>query len=201
MKLPNLKKLHWSMKKLDLLVDVFDFSYNEVDCSILFNPDYKTGFSLTFFKKKNAHVLKLPVQPGYNLIIENENFHAFCRFFEIKREKGAFSIIDFFEYLNSKIPTKSIPNTTDQRKIISSLIPIDDSEKIYFDHLINWEKARAKNPELKKGRDPKNLEKTRLLYPEIYQEIKDFDISVAYSSEPALNEKLLILNELKKQFS
>ncbi|WP_289460979.1 hypothetical protein [Enterococcus faecalis] len=66
MKLPNLKKLHWSMKKLDLLVDVFDFSYNKVDCSILFNPDYKTGFSLTFFKKKNAHILKLPVQPGYN---------------------------------------------------------------------------------------------------------------------------------------
>lgn len=201
MKLPNLKKLHWSMKQLDLLVDVFDFSYNEVDCSILFNPDYVTGFSLTFFKKRNANILKLPVKHGYDLTIQNENFHAFCRFFEIKRQKGSFSIKDFFSYLNSKIPTKSFPNTSAQREIISSLIPIDDSEKLHFDHLINWEKARAKNPELKKGRDPKNLEKTRLLYPEIFQEIKDFDISVAYSSHPAPNEESLILSELKEQYS
>ncbi|EPH77107.1 hypothetical protein D929_00176 [Enterococcus faecalis 02-MB-P-10] len=201
MKLPNLKKLHWSMKKLDLTVDVFDFSYNEVDCSILFNPDYSTGFSLTLFKKKNALVLKLPVNPGYNLVIENENFNAFCRFFEIKHEKGAFSIIEFFSYLNSKIPTKASKNTPRQREIISSLLTIDDSQKLHFDHFINWEKARAKNPKLKKGRNTKNLEKTRLLYPEIFKEIKNFDISVAYSSKPASSEELLIRKELNEQLS
>lgn len=189
------------MKKLDLLVDVFDFSYNNVDCSVLFNPDYDTCFSLTFFKKKSNQTLKLPVKPGYDLTIQGENFYAFCRLFEIKRQKGAFSIKEFFSYLNSKIPTNSIPNTSSQRELISSLINVDDSEKLHFDHLINWEKARAKNPELKKGRNPKNLEKTRLLYPEIFKEIKDFDISVAYSSTPASNEQLLIINELKEQFS
>ncbi|GGD01738.1 DUF6037 family protein [Enterococcus wangshanyuanii] len=201
MKLSNLERLHKEMKKLNISVDIFDYNYNDVECSVIFNADYQKGFTLTFFKTGNAEMLKLPVKSGYNLEIQGNNFHQFCRFFNIKRQKGAFSILEFFDHLNKRIPTLPTQSSPQKRNILSAVFPIEESEKIHFDHLINWEKARVKNPKLKKGRDPKNLEKTRLLYPDLFNSIKDHDISVAYSVFPKENEIVVIEQELNEELS
>lgn len=201
MKLTNLKTLHIEMKKIGVSVETFDYSYNNQDCSVIFYPDYTNGFYLVFFKKKNASKLKLPIKKGYDLILLGQDFTNFWNFFEIGAEKGKFKIKDFYEHLNKKIPTVATKINSNDRMLIQKTIPIDDEENIFFKNLINWEKARIKNPNLNKGRDPKNLEKTKILYPNIYEEIKNFDISVAYTNSPIHDEEKIINDEINSLYN
>lgn len=59
-----------------------------------------------------------------------------------------------------------------RRKILFS---IGYNRKVHF----NWDKY----PELGKHATKENREKTRLLYPEIYEKIKDKNISVFYTDK------------------
>lgn len=187
-KLENLRQLHKEMKKDNLEVSIFDFEYNEVPCAVLFNADYTSGFSVTFFKKSSGRLLKIAVHTGYLLDIQ-PIFKELYPFFELKRGKGQFSIKEFVEYFNVKIPPKPAIPSNSQKEILGKLTNIEESEKIYFKGFINWEKVRIENPTNKKGRTKENLEKTRVLYPDIYAEIKNHDISVKYTSNFKESEK------------
>ena len=73
--------------------------------------------------------------------------------------------------------------------------------KNLHDHLINWDKINKLNRN-KPGYTPhhrrqQNLEKTMLLYPEIYYSVKNFDISIVYSQNERTNENLLIKKDIE----
>lgn len=182
MTLHNLQVLHQEMKGVSQTVETFEYSYNNVSCSCIFDADYQNGFSITFIKKSLGTVMKLPIKPGYRIQIQGELFPIFCNFFEIKRGKGLFSMKEFISHFNNHIPTVLSKNTPEKRKLIATIFQLEEADKIYYDHLINWEKIRVQNPNNKCHRSKENLEKTKKLYPDIYKTICNHDISVAYSS-------------------
>ena len=89
-----------------------------------------------------------------------------------------FSTNSFFEEFNKKIPHQiSSYQKAYRDKLILSSHSIEESEKLYFNGFIEWEKIDSG-----KKRSHENLEKTRLLFPKRYNQIKDRNVSIRYSS-------------------
>ncbi|MBC1917038.1 DUF6037 family protein [Listeria seeligeri] len=184
MYIEELKVWHRSMMKLQLSVDVFEYTYNSVECDVLFETDYKKGFSLTFIQKRVGTMLVLPVVPYFNLIIDQKIFLSFRKFFQIdKTHNGPFRVNDFLFHLRRFIPKEAKLPSPSQKRILARKFNVEEHEKIYYKGLVNWEKARALNPDLNRTRRPENLEKTKILYPSLYHQIKDYDISVRYEAD------------------
>ena len=97
-----------------------------------------------------------------------------------------FCIFLFKDYFNENIPDEYKLSDNTRKKIIKYDRIDMDSEGIYPISLKNWELIHAKNNKLPKDkfhRSSKNLAKTKQLYPDLYEAIKDKDISVNYSTE------------------
>lgn len=183
-KLQNLQLFHLGMKKLGVHIATFDFTYKNIVYSCLFEANYEEGFSLSFFKQITGDSLKIPILPSYlvNTYIEDrELFTDFWNFFQLQAKDGGFTMESFFERLNKSIPSKFEINKNLNRPLISKKYVTEDKERPYFLGFINWQTLRAKNPEVRGSRSETNLEKTKILYPQIYQAIKDYDISVRYT--------------------
>ncbi|EII4617385.1 hypothetical protein LHM76_002736 [Listeria monocytogenes] len=187
-----LQKLHLEMRKLDITVDVFELTYNDIVCDVIFDTNPKNTFSLTFMKKAIGTTLKLSIVPKFDLQVRGTNYLPFLEFFKIQKGNSQMAVNNFSEYLERHIPNNANFPTTENKKILAKLYDVEDADKIYYDSYKNWDKARAKNPGLKMGRTTKNLMKTKLLYPQIFEAIKDYDISINYSTIPRNNEKELL---------
>lgn len=183
-KLENLQLFHLGMKKLGVNIATFDFKYKQTIFACLFEANYEKGFSLTFFKPISGESLKMPILPGYlvSTFIEDRDLYTyFWTFFQLEARNGGFTMQSFFERLNQSIPSTFEINKNLDRPLISRKYDTEDKERPFFLGFINWQMLRAKNPEAKGSRSETNLEKTKLLYPQIYKAIKDYDISVRYT--------------------
>ncbi len=72
-----------------------------------------------------------------------------------------------------------------KRKTILKYDKIDKNDGIYPIGTLNWEEINIQRLILgktSKNRDPKNLDKTKNLYPRIYEATKDMNISIRYGS-------------------
>ncbi len=79
--------------------------------------------------------------------------------------------------MNQCIPPKcTINNSAEVKRITSIIYEVEESDKIYFKCFINHDKGDGK-----RSFSHKNREKTRLLYPDIYNEIQGKNISVKYT--------------------
>ena len=75
----------------------------------------------------------------------------------------------------------------EKRKTILKYDRMDASDGIYPTAMLNWEEINAINSISGKrcgSRSPKNLDKTKNLYPLIYETIKDMNVSIRYGSDP-----------------
>lgn len=174
----NLRDLHLDILKHNMTYDVFDYSHNGIEFNILFDVNC-VPFKLIFIKKKSVEYLILDVMAGYKInTYLNEKLKVLKSMLELKNGKTKFSTNQFFEEFNKKIP-----HTIQSKKIskitISRVYHCEESDKVYIRELRNWDKY----PELGKHATKENKEKTRLLYPEIYEEIKDKNISVFYTDK------------------
>lgn len=201
MKLTRLQLFHKSMRIYKTNVGTFDFEFNNVQCACLFEADYDKGFSITFFKKFSAENISLPIAPGYNIatyIKPKELFIKFWTFWGFKNREGSSYMRNFFKTFEASIPSTFSPQKNIERKIIIKKYNLEEDDKPYFQDFINWSVHNAKYPEKPCHRNPNNLEKTRLLYPQIYEAIKEYDISVRYTSfEQEKNIPKLLNQSLK----
>lgn len=183
-----LKIFYSSMRKINVQIGTFEYTYNGMVSDVIFDTrDYEL-WKLVFIKRGDADVLSIPIKKGYRFTIEgNEKYKEFADYFNIGRGKGQFSIKNFVDYLNNKIPFE-YRLSDDVRRTILKYDRIDtDSDGIFPIGIKNWEVIHAKNPILPKDRyhrTNKNLSKTRQLYPEIYSATKDMDITIIYGIIP-----------------
>ena len=183
-KLENLQMFHHGMKEIGARVATFDFEYNDISCSCIFQADYDKGFSLNFFKLISGDSLELKIHPGYRIdtfIEDEELYKKFWKFFDMKVADGGFTMRSFVENLDHSIPQTFNPDINIDRPVIAKKYDVEEKERPYFLGFKNWEVLRLKNPNLKGKRSKENLEKTQNMYPLIYEAIKDFDISVLYT--------------------
>ena len=200
--LQGLDIFYKSMKVLNVRIGTFEFKYNKVESDVIFDTRYTEQWYLVFIKRDFGNTLKIPINKGYKFtIIGNEKYREFINYFNIQGGKGHFSIKEFKENLESVIPNQYIVTDNTRKQVIKYDRIDDDSEGIYPVGIKNCEEIHAKNPELPKEkyhRTNKNLEKTRELYPKIYDVTKDKDITIIYRREPSERTKS-ILSELQRQ--
>lgn len=174
----NLRPLHSDILKHSKTYDVFDYTHNGIDFSVLFDVNCQP-FKLTMIKKKSDQFLILEVLNGYQInTYLGEDLKKLKEMLELHHGKMKFSTNDFFEEFNRKIP-EFISNAKISNTCLSRVYQCEDCDKLYIRELRNWDKY----PELKKHATPENREKTRLLYPKIYERIKDKNISVFYTDK------------------
>lgn len=176
MKLSGLVKWYDSIKKENHTYDITDISYNKTEISILFDIG-KTPFSLTLIRNTDSLIVDFPINKGFILetSLPTDKYNLLRLLLNIPNGKNAkFSTNEFFSKLNEQFPN-SYCNNKVSKQILNKIYNFEENDKLIYDSLINWEKNMSNKHHTKE-----NHEKTRILYPEIYEKIKDKDISVRY---------------------
>ena len=183
-----LKNFYLSMRKINVQVGTFEYTYNGIVSDVIFDTRDFELWKLVFIKRGHGDMLSIPIKKGYRFTIEgNEKYKEFADYFDIGRGKGKFSIKDFINHLNNKIPFEYGLSDNVRRTILKYDRIDTDSDGIFPIGIKNWEVIHAKNPMLSKDkyhRTNKNLSKTRQLYPSIYLATKDMDITIIYGMVP-----------------
>ena len=160
--------------------DVFDYTYNGIEFSVLFDIGSKPYFRIIFIKKRTELFLILDIKNGYYLdAFLGDKLDILKRMLEIHGGRVEFSTNVFFSKFNEKIPS-TISRKELKLITISKIYKCEESEKVYIKYLQPWDEY----PWLKKNVSPENREKTRVLYPEIYENIKEKNVSVFYTDRP-----------------
>ena len=181
MKLDGLIPLYRKLKSSERTYGFFKYTKNKVDFDILFDVG-KIPFKIGFLVLNNNFQLWIDIKNGF-IINPFLNKTDLVELFEILNLKydpeNKFSTKKFFHDFNSKIPNDfRLLKTLELSKLISSTYDIDEPNKMYYNGIIDWDKVNNGN-----NRQDKNLEKTRLLYQKLYEQIKDKNISVRYSQK------------------
>jgi hypothetical protein len=189
MKLNNLAKIHSDIRNRNQTYGIFEYCTNGKKFDVFFDvapTPYKLGFLLTGSK---LH-LWLDINKGYilNERLLSEQYHNLCIMLGLKYDpNNKFSPFAFFNQFNQVIPNFIVPITSSKKNtVILNFFPdIEETEKLYYKGSIEWDK-------LNNGRHKtqKNSDKTRLLYPEIYERIKNRNISIIYTANPKEEEDI-----------
>ncbi|MBG9445297.1 DUF6037 family protein [Cytobacillus firmus] len=178
--LNKLKELYKDIKRNNLTYDVFDFTKNNIDFNVLFDIN-STPFKLIMIKKRSSDYIIIDVHNGFkiNPHLSRDKYDTLVSMLGLQFKKGnPFSTKEFFEELNQKIPS-NISRKNISRNTIFTIYQCEEKDKVYIKEIRNWDTY----PHLNKSCSPENKEKTRLLYPDLYEEIKDKNISVFYTDK------------------
>ncbi|OOV25067.1 hypothetical protein BXU11_16075 [Flavobacterium sp. LM5] len=197
MVLTNLKELYKNLKINNETYYLFHFTKNSVRFEILFDI-FQVPFQLHFLQKDTSFSFYVIVEKGFtiNEILNRGTYKELCETLKLKFETGnPFSPKSFFEEFNLKIPIYQNREKKERELFPFYQNNIEESEKLYYDGTIEWNK-------IKNGKTVtnKNLEKTRILYPELYEWSKRENISIRYTHTRKNNEKNLI-NMIKKDIA
>ncbi len=184
-KIDRLKEFYRAMHSLHVHIGTFEHRYNSIISDVVFDT---REWKLIFIKKRVGETLSIRVKRGFRFTIDgNGEYRKFISYFNIGGGKGQFKIKDFIEHFSAQVPT-GYTITDNIRQTIMNYDCLDSkSEGIYPIGIKNWEVIHAKNPDLPKEkyhRTEGNLQKTKELYPKIFNEIKDKDITIIYGKEP-----------------
>ena len=188
-KISELVQFYHSMKKLSVAIGTFEHEYNGVNSHVIFETR-TCPFMLHFIEHRTGRTFSVPIEPGFVFSVpDSTSYYAMLDYFNIKRRgRGTFQIGGFITSFRRQIPPE-YAITDAEREVVNRYDPIDrTSEGIYPVGVKNWAVINAKRAA--KGfsalghRSQHNLEKTRELYPEIYQIIKTMDISICYGLSP-----------------
>ncbi len=182
MKMTGLKELYKDMKAQKLPYHIFKYNHNDIVLEILFDININP-FRLLIIKQYSNLTLLLDIETGFELdvFLTQEKYKILIDILEIKSGKtNPFSTKKFFEELNSAIPfrVKKYQMNNNLRYIISQANKLEKANLIYVKCLINWSKTESG-----KHVSEKNRKKTKYLYPDIFETIKDKNISVVYTTD------------------
>lgn len=197
-KVPELAPLHRSMKEFGAAVDSFEFEFEGVRTSALFFID-SDPFRIVLYKHGLGQRLELNVVRGYRVEFLRSEEEAIASFFEIP--KGGLRgrlFVRIAAALGRQAPNEWRPLDSVSRRRVAAERNVDEKDKTYFSGLRVWPAINARTKGKKCHRTDANLKKVRLLDPEIYEDIKDFDISVCYSSDPAKMMKWSGLDQMAR---
>lgn len=183
-RIDSLKELYKSMCSLGVQIGTFIHEYNGIRSNVIFDT---RKWILIFIKQGLGDTLTLKVQKGFKFTIEGDKeYRRFIAYFGISGGKGKFSIADFVNHFSRQIPTKYIITDNVRQTIVNYDRLDSNSDGIYPIGVKNWDVIHAQNPSLPKDkyhRTKENLLKTKELYPEIYELIKDKDITIIYGQK------------------
>lgn len=83
----GLKEFYLSMRKLNVEIGIFEHTYNSLVSDATFDTRDSVGWQLTFIKRIDGAVLRIPIQLGYRFSINGNEEYAVFRFYGSSKEK------------------------------------------------------------------------------------------------------------------
>ncbi|EMF0110316.1 DUF6037 family protein [Enterococcus mundtii] len=168
-------------------VGIFDFSYNNKKYTLLFTYINKQDQAEIFFTKVGTQsTLSLPISQKFsiNTFFDKQTYKNLRLFFEVPYvlDGPPFRPIELFQTIDSGLKFKSIDKTT-SREERSSLYRVPNPHAIYYNYMIDWDLHKGD-----KHYSQFNRQKVQVLIPELYERIRNRNISVFFQDEP-LNSK------------
>ena len=179
------------------LLQAFELTYNKTQYTMLMNTDQLSDGKviLTFAKKQTLQTLRLTLNDEFAIhTFLGDKLFDVKDFFNIKSNNNCkkFIVFDFLLELQSTFKTSKIDTTID-RATRSKMNNVEDPDAIFYNVIIDWSTKTSGN-----HHTAKNRAKVQLLLPELYEAIKDLDISVRFTSKSKLpsEERAAILQDL-----
>lgn len=179
MKIDRLEQLYRSLKTNDETYFIFPFKKNNVTFEILFDI-FKTPFELHFLQKDSNFSFYITVEKGFyiNEMLNKKIYSALCKVLNLQYDpNNKFSSKAFFNEFNNSIPEYYFREKKEKELLKYYESNIEERDKLYFDCFIEWSKTNSS-----KKVSEKNLEKTRILYPELYEKCVRENISIRYKA-------------------
>lgn len=191
----RLKNLYKQIKDKNRTYAIFDYCHNKIKLIAMFDIGVDP-FQLLLIKRGTQLTLSFNIKRGFILdaFLSPEDYERLKEILEIpKTPKGEnpFQPSEFFKELNEKIPSTLLEYTQSsevKRILARHYNPQEEENKIYVLGMIDW------TTKTKGSYTKENREKTRILYPEIYQAIKDKNISIKYTANEAYRNNRKIEN-------
>jgi hypothetical protein len=180
MKLTGLENIYKGLKKNNENYFIFTFQKRNIIFNVLFDI-FKKPFELCFIQKNKRFHFSIKVELGFVIDprLGSETYKKLCEILNLKYDpNNRFSPFAFFSEFNKMIPKYS-KRVKEKRELLDFYIyDIEEPEKLNFGGTIEWKKINNG-----KHVSKKNLEKTRILFPERYETCKREDISIIYKSD------------------
>ena len=184
MKLTNLKYAYDHIKAENQTFCIFPFKKNNVEFDIYFDIS-KKFYSLGFMVKYSKSSIWFDITRDFQIdaSLDSNLYYLLIKILNIKKTDSStpFSTLAFFDEFNKKIPLKFQPLSDYNDLIVRVAIEknsIENPDKLCYLGQIDWDAPINKG---KGSRTDANLEKTRQLYPRLYELTKDRNISIRYA--------------------
>ena len=179
MKLNRIEQIYRGLKNDNETYYIFDYSKNSIIFNILFDI-YYSPFKLHFLVVEDNFSFVIDINKGFiiSTSLNKEDYIRLCRVLGLKYdEDNPFSPKIFFEDFNKNIPPYSRREYKKRELYKFYYNNIEEPDKIYYKGILAWNK-------INNGRNvtQKNLEKTRILYPELYEFCKRENVSIIYTA-------------------
>lgn len=180
MKLNGLYSLYKDMKQKDENYASFIYRINSVEFDIFFDI-FNQPFKLIFLQQHSNFRFGLDVEQGFeiNPKLDKETYNKLVKILNIKYDPdNKFSPFKFFLEFNKKIPLALKDKVKKERVYQAYYQDVEEADKIYYKGKIEWNKL----PDSKNSVTERNLFKTRILFPELYDTCKRNNISIKYTA-------------------
>lgn len=177
-----------------LYVQTFDFTFNNVNCTILLDMSRKeisdSALDLYFLKKGTQESLSVPMSEDFYVKAHDwDKYIEIKKFFNIRSEnnsKRKFNLFDFFKYVDKHMEPVSEKNMN--RRERAQFYRVEEPDAIFYKTMILWDVVHKKNNTQKGNVTARNRAKVQKLLPDLYERIKNKNITVRFTSEN-LDEK------------
>lgn len=183
--LTNLRTVCSQARRLNMTYCIFPFQKNKVKFDIYFDIN-KNPYQLGFIVKGTSLSIWFNIQRGFiiDCILPKAQYNLLCSILNLKATDNftPFSTAAFFNEFNNSIPNQLLPLDLYRDTVLQVAITkysVEEPDNLYYWGKTDWNLPHNKG---KGTRSAQNLEKTRILYPEIYDIIKNKNISIKYTS-------------------
>jgi hypothetical protein len=178
MKLTGLLKIYKELIAHKENYYIFPFKKNNTFFEVLFDI-YKNPYKLHFLQRESNFNFMVHVKEGFiiNPTLDNDVYRKLCKALNLKYDpENKFSPFAFFNEFNDKIPDFTVREKRERELLKFYSSDIEEPDKLYFDCFIEWEKTDTGNHVTQK-----NLDKTRILFPEYYDYCERENVSIRYT--------------------
>ncbi len=181
--LNGLIPLYKKLKMSDQTYGIFTYVRNTMEFDVFFDTG-NIPFKIGFLRIKDSFQLWVNIEDGFTIDYNlDSNRSKKLKVYLGYSDNKKLYTKSFFKDFNTKISsTFSLLDREKLRDIVKSTYKFIEPEKIYFGGFKMYYKFKTNS---RYKRQLENLDKTRLLYSDVYLKIKDKSISVSYLSKYA----------------
>lgn len=174
---------------------IFDCSYNNIEFSILITTDEEDVISLYFIKIGTREELAFDIDNSFSInTYVDDLYNKLIKYFNIQyNENQRFRPFELFLHIDRNAKFRPF-NESLKRYVTTKLYKLNKPDAIFYHSMVNWDKTNSQKHYSKENRD-----KVKKLLPQLFEHIKNKNISVRFTNQPkdTLSEEEQYLKDIK----